>query len=81
MGGLAIVVAACVGYLVAHVRSGVIFTRTGLLVMACIVGAGLVGLLDDWIKVTQRAQPRADQAGQDRSACSSWPSAFAVAVP
>lgn len=52
MGGLAIVGAAVVGYLGAHVRSGVLFTRTGLLVMACIVGAGLVGLLDDWIKVT-----------------------------
>ncbi len=34
MGGMAIVVAACVGYAVAHLRSGVIFTRTGLLVMA-----------------------------------------------
>src|SRR5688572_7883781 len=51
MGGLAIVGAAVVGYLAAHVRSGLVFTRTGVLVMACIVGAGLVGLLDDWIKV------------------------------
>ena len=52
MGGLAIVGAAVVGYTVAHLRSGLLFTRTGLLVMACIVGAGLVGLLDDWIKVS-----------------------------
>jgi len=52
MGGLAVVGAAMVGYLGAHVRSGVLFTRTGLLVMACIVGAGMVGLLDDWIKVS-----------------------------
>jgi phospho-N-acetylmuramoyl-pentapeptide-transferase len=52
MGGLAIVGAAVVGYLGAHLRGNVLFTRTGLLVMACIVGAGLVGLLDDWIKVT-----------------------------
>jgi phospho-N-acetylmuramoyl-pentapeptide-transferase len=52
MGGLAIVVAAVVGYLAAHVRSGLVFTRTGVLVMLCIVGAGLVGLLDDWIKVS-----------------------------
>jgi phospho-N-acetylmuramoyl-pentapeptide-transferase len=50
MGGLAIVTAAMVGYFAAHIRSGVLFTRTGLLVIACIVGAGLVGLLDDWIK-------------------------------
>jgi phospho-N-acetylmuramoyl-pentapeptide-transferase len=52
MGGLAIVAAAVVGYLAAHIRSGLVFTRTGVLVMACIVGAGLVGLLDDWIKVS-----------------------------
>jgi phospho-N-acetylmuramoyl-pentapeptide-transferase len=51
MGGLAIVVAAAVGYGAAHIRSGVLFTRTGLLVMATIIGAGLVGLVDDWIKV------------------------------
>ncbi len=51
MGGIAIVAAAVVGYLAAHVRSNLVFTRTGVLVMACIVGAGLVGLVDDWIKV------------------------------
>ena len=52
MGGLALVSAALIGYLAAHVRSNVLFTRTGLLVMGCIVGAGLVGFLDDWIKVS-----------------------------
>ena len=52
MGGLAIVGAAVVGYLGAHVRGNVLFTRTGLLVMGGIVGAGMVGLLDDWIKVS-----------------------------
>ncbi len=52
MGGVAILAAAVVGYLGAHLRGNVLFTRTGLLVMACIVGAGLVGLLDDWIKVS-----------------------------
>ena len=52
MGGVAIVGAAVVGYLGAHVRGNVLFTRTGLLVMGCIVAAGLVGLLDDWIKVS-----------------------------
>ena len=51
MGGIGIVVAAVVGYGVAHVRSGLVFTRSGLLVLALIVGAGIVGLLDDWIKV------------------------------
>ena len=52
MGGLAIVGAAVVGYVVAHIPSGVIFTRSGLLAMGAIIGASLVGFLDDWIKVT-----------------------------
>ena len=53
MGGVAIVVAAVTGYVVAHFRSGVIFTYSGLAVMGAIVAAGIVGLLDDWIKVTR----------------------------
>jgi len=53
MGGIGIVVAAVIGYAVAHVRSGLVFTRSGLLVMGLIVGAGTVGALDDWIKVSQ----------------------------
>jgi phospho-N-acetylmuramoyl-pentapeptide-transferase len=53
MGGIGIVVAAVIGYVVAHVRSGLVFTRSGLLVMGLIVGAGVVGALDDWIKVSQ----------------------------
>jgi len=53
MGGIGIVAAAVVGYLVAHVRNGVVFTRSGLLVLGLIVGAGIVGGLDDWIKVSQ----------------------------
>ena len=53
MGGVAIVVAALAGYVVAHFRGGVTYTRSGLLVMAAIAGAGAVGLVDDWIKVTR----------------------------
>jgi phospho-N-acetylmuramoyl-pentapeptide-transferase len=53
MGGIAIVVGAVVGYAVAHLRSRVFFTRSGILVLALVVGAGLVGFLDDWIKITR----------------------------
>jgi phospho-N-acetylmuramoyl-pentapeptide-transferase len=53
MGGLAIVAGAVVGYTVAHLRSRVVFTRTGILVLALVVGAGLVGFLDDWIKINR----------------------------
>jgi phospho-N-acetylmuramoyl-pentapeptide-transferase len=53
MGGLAIVIAAVVGYSVSHVRGRVVFTRSGVLVLGLVVGAGLVGFLDDWIKITR----------------------------
>ncbi|MDH3753557.1 MAG: phospho-N-acetylmuramoyl-pentapeptide-transferase [Acidimicrobiia bacterium] len=51
MGGLAIVGGVFVGYTVSDLYNG-IFTRTGILVVLAIVAAGLVGLADDWIKVT-----------------------------
>ena len=44
MGGVAFVVAATAGYLAAHIRSGLLFTR---------IGAALVGAVDDWIKVSR----------------------------
>jgi phospho-N-acetylmuramoyl-pentapeptide-transferase len=52
MGGVAIVVAAAVGYAVAHLHPGLLFTRSGLLVMLAIAAAGMVGALDDWIKIS-----------------------------
>ena len=51
MGGIAIVAATMLGYLAAHLREGAIFTRGGILVALAIFGAGVVGGLDDWIKV------------------------------
>lgn len=51
MGGIAIVFAAACGYAVAHTRDSLVFTRSGLFVMFLIIGAGGVGLVDDWIKV------------------------------
>jgi phospho-N-acetylmuramoyl-pentapeptide-transferase len=53
MGGIAIVVGAVVGYSVAHLRSRVVFTRSGMFVLALVVGAGLIGFLDDWIGITR----------------------------
>jgi phospho-N-acetylmuramoyl-pentapeptide-transferase len=53
MGGVAIVGAALVGYLFAHLRGGLVFTRSALLLVLAIAGAGAVGLVDDWIKVSR----------------------------
>jgi phospho-N-acetylmuramoyl-pentapeptide-transferase len=51
MGGLAIVVAAFFGYLVPHVRPGIFFTNSALIVMVAVLGAGAVGLADDLLKI------------------------------
>ena len=50
MGGIAIVVAAVVSYVVSACYRG-IYTVRGLLVVGAIAGAGAVGFVDDWIKV------------------------------
>lgn len=52
MGGVAIVVGAAAGYVVSDLYNG-IFTRTGLIVMAAIIGSALVGFVDDWLKVSR----------------------------
>jgi len=53
MGGVAIVVAAVIGYGAAHFNDGLVFTRSGVLVMLTIAASGVVGAVDDWIKVSQ----------------------------
>ncbi len=54
MGGLAIVGAATLGYVAAHINTGAVFTAAGILVVAVVIGAGLVGLADDWLKVSRQ---------------------------
>ena len=54
MGGLAMVVAAAVGYLMCHAGTHVAFSRAGVLVVLVVVVAGGIGLVDDWIKVRHR---------------------------
>ena len=51
MGGLAIVGAFVIGYLLAHARLGAPWTADGILVVLVVVGFGMIGFLDDWIKV------------------------------
>jgi phospho-N-acetylmuramoyl-pentapeptide-transferase len=52
MGGLAIVVAAVIGYLVAHVEGT--FTTRGIVGMLTVCAAALIGFADDWISVTRQ---------------------------
>jgi len=54
MGGICILAAVVCGFLVAHAIPGDNFTRSGALVMYAVVGAGLIGFADDWIKNRHR---------------------------
>ena len=53
MGGLAIVGGAVAGYVLSDFFHGGVFTRSGLLVMAAVSAAAVVGFLDDWLKVSR----------------------------
>ncbi len=52
MGGVAIVGGGLAGYVFSDLFGGV-FTRTGLIVMVAIAGSGVVGFIDDWLKVSR----------------------------
>lgn len=54
MGGLAMLVALVAGYLVGHAGTKAPFTRAGFLVIIVTVATGLIGLADDFIKVTRK---------------------------
>lgn len=51
MGGFVIVVAALAGYLISHVRRGVVFSDQTLIVVAGVIAMAAIGLTDDLIKV------------------------------
>ena len=47
-GGTMILAGIVAGYAVSHVSS--VFSRTGVLVLACAVGMGIIGFIDDYMK-------------------------------
>ncbi len=54
MGGIAIIVAALVGWLAAHVREGLPFSTQALIMWVGIIAMATMGFLDDFIKVRKR---------------------------
>ena len=54
MGGIVIIVASLVGYAAWHVLTGDPVTASGALVLLLMTGLGLVGFVDDFIKVFMR---------------------------
>lgn len=68
MGGAVIIVGAVTGYFVAHLVRPAEPTASGLLVLFLLVGLGLVGFLDDYIKIVKQRslglRSRAKMGGQ-----------------
>ena len=54
MGGIIFILAAVLGYLLAHLISGTPVTASALLVIGLVVGLGFIGFLDDWLKVSKQ---------------------------
>ncbi len=51
MGGLAIVVAALIGWIAAHIRHGLVFSDQAMILWITVLVMALMGFLDDFIKV------------------------------
>ena len=51
MGGVAIILAAFVGWTVAHLRRGLPFSDQAIIIWAGILVLALMGFVDDWLKV------------------------------
>jgi phospho-N-acetylmuramoyl-pentapeptide-transferase len=68
MGGVVFVIAALTGYLVAHATTDDPLTPSGLLVLLLMAGLGLVGFVDDFLKIFRQTsvglRSRAKLAGQ-----------------
>jgi phospho-N-acetylmuramoyl-pentapeptide-transferase len=54
MGGLIIIFAAATGYFVAHAISQNAVSTSAILVLGLMASLGLVGFLDDWLKVSRQ---------------------------
>ncbi|MHC3473406.1 phospho-N-acetylmuramoyl-pentapeptide-transferase [Streptomyces sp. 7R007] len=68
MGGIAFILATVAAYFLSKIITGYAPTYSGLLVLGLMVGMGLVGFLDDYIKIVKRRslglRAKAKMAGQ-----------------
>ena len=51
MGGVIIVLAALIGYVMGHVGTSIQFSRAGVLAILVIVASGLLGFIDDYLAI------------------------------
>jgi phospho-N-acetylmuramoyl-pentapeptide-transferase len=53
MGGVVLVLGAIIGYLTSHLVTGVSISTSAILVIGLVVGLGIVGFIDDAMKVVR----------------------------
>jgi len=51
MGGIVIVLAGTIGYVMGHVGTAIIFTRGGVLAMSAVIASGALGFADDFLGI------------------------------
>jgi len=54
MGGIVLIFASAMAYFLSHLITGVGISISALLVLGLMSGLGLVGFLDDWLKIVKR---------------------------
>jgi phospho-N-acetylmuramoyl-pentapeptide-transferase len=54
MGGIVLILSTIIAYFASHLFTGVGITASAVLVIALIVGLGLIGFLDDWLKISRK---------------------------
>ncbi len=54
MGGIAILFSGALGWLVAHLRSGLVFSNQAMLIWLTVFVLGAIGFLDDYLKVKRQ---------------------------
>ena len=54
MGGIVLILSTIIAYFASHLFTGVGITASAVLVMSLIVGLGLIGFLDDWLKISRK---------------------------
>lgn len=54
MGGIIIIAASALGYFTAHAITRNVVSTSALLVLGLMLGLGLIGFLDDWLKVSRQ---------------------------
>ncbi len=54
MGGIVLILSTMAAYFGSHLITGVGITASALLVLGLIIGLGLIGFLDDWLKIARK---------------------------